>query len=66
MSFIKYIMDENHYKEVKESMSFIKYIMDENHYKEVLSLVGKAKQTVWIGKFCKDCGRRDYCSDPIK
>ena len=30
-------------------MSFIKYIMDENHYKEVLSLVGKAKQTVWIG-----------------
>jgi hypothetical protein len=49
--------------------------MDENHYKEVLSLVGKAKQTVWIGtadikdligKFCKDCGRRDYCSDPIK
>ena len=30
-------------------MSFIKYISDENHYKEVLSLVGKAKQTVWIG-----------------
>ena len=28
-------------------MSFIKYIADENHYKEVLSLVGKAKQTVW-------------------
>ena len=75
-------------------MSFIKYIADENHYKEVLSLVGKAKQTVWIGtadikdlyvddpemleaaieqfdnvwigKFCKDCGRREYCSDPIK
>ncbi|MBQ7414760.1 MAG: hypothetical protein IJV09_04950 [Prevotella sp.] len=23
--------------------------MDENHYKDVLSLVGKAKQTVWIG-----------------
>jgi len=32
-------------------MSFIKYIADESHYKEVLSLVGKAKQTVWIGKF---------------
>ena len=32
-------------------MSFIKYIADENHYKEVLSLVGKAKQTVRIGKF---------------
>ena len=41
-------------------MSFIKYIADEhsalrdacpskNHYKEVLSLVGKVKQTVWIG-----------------
>ena len=30
-------------------MSFIKYIADENHYKEVLSLVGKAKQMVWIG-----------------
>ena len=41
-------------------MIFIKYIADErsaqrdacpsrNHYKEVLSLVGKAKQTVWIG-----------------
>jgi hypothetical protein len=30
-------------------MSFIKYIADESHYKEVLSLVGKAKQTVWIG-----------------
>ena len=30
-------------------MSFIKYIADENHYKEGLSLVGKAKQTVWIG-----------------
>ena len=30
-------------------MSFIKYIADENHYKDVLSLVGKAKQTVWIG-----------------
>jgi len=20
---------------------------------------------VWMGKFCKTCGRRDYCSDPI-
>ena len=30
-------------------MNFIKYIADESHYKEVLSLVGKAKQTVWIG-----------------
>ena len=41
-------------------MSFIKYIADErsaqrdacpskNHYKEVLSLVEKAKRTVWIG-----------------
>ena len=30
-------------------MSYIKYIADENHYKEVLSLVEKAKRTVWIG-----------------
>ena len=30
-------------------MSFIKYIADESHYKEVLSLVAKAKRTVWIG-----------------
>ena len=30
-------------------MNFIKYIADENHYKEVLSLVGKAKRTIWIG-----------------
>ena len=30
-------------------MSFVKYIADESHYKEVLSLVGKAKRTVWIG-----------------
>ncbi len=30
-------------------MSFIKYIADESHYKEVLSLVAKAKSTVWIG-----------------
>ncbi|WP_288287593.1 phospholipase [uncultured Prevotella sp.] len=128
-------------------MSFIKYIADESHYKEVLSLVEKAKRTVWIGtadikdlyvddkpflaliasllkkgvevrlihakepgtawredhekhpilydgmereagiltddpemldaaieqfdnvwigKFCKECGRREYCADPIK
>ncbi len=20
---------------------------------------------VWIGKFCKECGRREYCADPI-
>lgn len=30
-------------------MSFIKYIADESHYKEVLTLVEKAKRTVWIG-----------------
>ena len=63
-------------------MSFIKYIADENHYKEVLSLVAKVGiltddpemveaaieqfDNVWIGKFCKECGRREYCSDPIK
>ena len=21
---------------------------------------------VWMGKFCKECGRRAYCADPIK
>ena len=21
---------------------------------------------VWMGKFCKECGRRGYCADPIK
>ncbi len=21
---------------------------------------------VWIGKFCKTCGRRDFCGDPIR
>ena len=39
-------------------MSFIKYIADENHYKDVLSLVGKAKRTVWIGTADKG-GNRD-------
>ena len=34
-------------------MSFIKYIADENHYKDVLSLVAKAKRTVWIGTYAK-------------
>ena len=50
-------------------MSFIKYIADENHYKDVLSLVGKAKQTVWIGTAdIKDLYVDDkpFCSDPIK
>ena len=32
-----------------EEMSFIKYIADESHYKEVLTLVEKARRTVWIG-----------------
>ena len=21
---------------------------------------------VWRGDFCKDCGRKDFCGDPIK
>jgi phosphatidylserine/phosphatidylglycerophosphate/cardiolipin synthase-like enzyme len=20
---------------------------------------------VWLGKYCRDCGRKDFCSDPI-
>ncbi|MCH5175236.1 MAG: phospholipase D family protein [Prevotellaceae bacterium] len=30
-------------------MGFIKYIANEKHYKEVLSLIDKAKHTLWIG-----------------
>ena len=32
-------------------MSFIRYIADEGHYKNVLSLVSKAKRTVWNESF---------------
>ena len=32
-------------------MSFIRYIADEGHYKDVLSLVSKAKRTVWNESF---------------
>jgi len=43
MNFIKYIADER--SALRDACP------DENHYKEVLSLVSKAKQSVWIGKF---------------
>ena len=33
------------------------------HSKEVAN---EQFDNVWMGKFCKDCGRRDYCADPIK
>ena len=33
---------------------------------EMLEAAIEQFDNVWIGKFCKDCGRRDYCSDPIK
>ena len=22
--------------------------------------------SVWRGDFCRDCGRRDFCSDPVR
>ena len=52
-------------------MSFIKYIANESHYKEVLSLemlnaAIEQFDNVWMGKFCKDCGKSMYCADPIK
>ena len=33
---------------------------------EMLDAAIEQFDNVWIGKFCKDCGRREYCSDPIK
>ena len=97
MSFIKYISDENHYKEVLSLVGKAKLIIIDS----TIAYVGSANLTgagmgmkspkkrnfeagiltddpemleaaieqfdnVWIGKFCKDCGRREYCSDPIK
>ena len=33
---------------------------------EMLEAAIEQFDNIWIGKFCKDCGRREYCSDPIK
>ena len=33
---------------------------------EMLEAAIEQFDNVWVGKFCKDCGRREYCSDPIK
>ena len=33
---------------------------------EMLEAAIEQFDNVWIGKFCKDCGRREYCADPIK
>ena len=30
----------------------------------VLSIMNQFDE-VWLGKFCKDCGRKDFCQDPI-
>ena len=32
---------------------------------EMLDAAIEQFDNVWIGKFCKECGRREYCSDPI-
>ena len=72
MSFIKYIADENHYKEVLSLVAKDKrtvwigtagILTDEP---EMVEAAIEQFDNVWIGKFCKECGRREYCSDPIK
>lgn len=32
---------------------------------EFVDAIMKQFDDVWIGKFCKKCGRKDYCDDPI-
>ncbi len=32
---------------------------------EFVDAIMKQFDEVWIGKFCKACGRKDYCDDPI-
>ena len=128
MSFIKYIADESHYKEVLSLVekdkrtvwigtadikdmyvddkpfpalmaSFLKKGVEvrlihakepgtawrEDHEKHPILYDGMEREAgiltddpemldaaieqfdnVWIGKFCKECGRREYCADPIK
>lgn len=33
--------------------------------KELVTAIMDQFDTVWMGSFCKVCGRRDYCGDPI-
>ena len=33
---------------------------------EMLDAAIEQFDNVWIGKFCKECGRREFCADPIK
>ena len=44
---------------------FIKYIQNEQHYTEVISRVATVKQSLWMGAWCKKCGRKDVCIDKI-
>ena len=46
-------------------MSFIKYIADESHYKEVLTLVSRAKRSVWLGTADIKAWREDHERHPI-
>jgi phosphatidylserine/phosphatidylglycerophosphate/cardiolipin synthase-like enzyme len=32
---------------------------------EIVEAIMKQFDEVWLGKFCKECKRRDYCGDPI-
>ena len=31
----------------------------------IVQAIMKQFDEVWLGKFCKDCGRKDFCKDPI-
>ena len=31
----------------------------------IVQSIMKQFDEVWLGKFCKDCGRKDFCQDPI-
>lgn len=78
MSFIKYISDESHYKEVLLLVEKAKrtvwigtadikdLYVDDKPFLAMIDAAIEQFDNVWIGKFCKDCGRREYCSDPIK
>ncbi len=46
--------------------TFTKYIQNEEHYSEVISRIAKVRETLWMGKHCKNCGRQEFCGDRIK
>jgi phosphatidylserine/phosphatidylglycerophosphate/cardiolipin synthase-like enzyme len=32
---------------------------------KVVQAIMKQFDEVWLGKYCKNCGRKDFCQDPI-